>query len=300
MKQQTLAGFERYGKATRRAQFLAQMERIVPWAELQAVVEPFYPKVSEAGGRPPIPLERMLRIYFLQLWFNLSDPAVEEALYDSAAMRSFAGIDLGQEAAPDETTVCKFRHLLERHKLGKSLLKTVNSYLARNGIKISNGTLVDGTIAKGKQWFFGMKAHVGVDSRHKLIHTILASAANISDSLALPHLLHGKETCVWGEQAYQGHTQAIRKVAPRARDLTNRRDRFGGRVDEAIKAKNRTKSKVRSKVEHAIGVIKRVFGFQKVRYRGLAKNLHRLKASAALANLFMMRRRLLTLRGRCA
>lgn len=321
MKQQTLAGFERYGKTTRRAQFLAQMEQIVPWAELQAVVEPFYPKVSEAGGRPPIPLERMLRIYFLQLWFNLSDPAVEEALYDSAAMRSFAGIDLGQEAAPDETTVCKFRHLLERHKLGKSLLKTVNSYLARNGIKISNGTIVDATIisapsstknkkgerdpemhqtAKGKQWFFGMKAHVGVDSRHKLIHTILASAANISDSLALPHLLHGKETCVWGDQAYQGHTQAIRKVAPRARDLTNRRYRFGGRVDEAIKAKNRTKSKVRSKVEHAIGVIKRVFGFQKVRYRGLAKNLHRLEASAALANLFMMRRRLLTLRGRCA
>src|SRR5690606_24000172 len=121
MKQQTLAGFERYGKTTRRAQFLAQMEQIVPWAELQAVVEPFYPKVSEAGGRPPIPLERMLRIYFLQLWFNLSDPAVEEALYDSAAMRSFAGIDLGQEAAPDETTVCKFRHLLERNKLGKSM-----------------------------------------------------------------------------------------------------------------------------------------------------------------------------------
>lgn len=174
MKQQTLAGFERYGKTTRRAQFLAQMDRIVPWSDLAAVVEPFYPKVSEAGGRPPIPLERMLRIYFLQLWFNLSDPAVEEALYDSVAMRSFAGIDLGQEAAPDETTVCKFRHLLERHKLGKPLLKTVNEYLARNGIKISNGTIVDATIisapsstknkqrerdpemhqtAKGKQWY---------------------------------------------------------------------------------------------------------------------------------------------------
>jgi IS5 family transposase len=292
------------------------MDRIVPWAQLLAVVEPFYPKVSEAGGRPPIALERMLRIYFLQLWFNLSDPAVEEALYGSAAMRSFAGIDLGQQAAPDETTVCKFRHLLERHKLGKQLLKTVNEHLVHNGIKISNGTIVDATIirapsstrnkkgerdpqmhqtAKGKQWYFGMKAHVGVDSRHKLIHTILASAANVADSLALPHLLHGKERCVWGDQACQGHTDTIRKAAPRARDCINRRYRFGKRVDEAIKAKNRNKSKVRSKVEHAIGVIKRVFGFQKVCYRGLAKNLHRLQASAALANLFMMRRRLLAL-----
>jgi IS5 family transposase len=321
MKQQTLAGFERYAKTTRRAQFLADMDRIVPWAELAAVVKPFYPKVSELGGRPPIALERMLRIYFLQLWFNLSDPAVEEGLYDSNAMRSFVGIDLGAEAAPDETTVCKFRHLLERHKLGKKLLATVNEYLARQGIKISRGTIVDATIigapsstknkkgmrdpemhqtAKGKQWYFGMKAHVGVDSRHKLIHTILASAANIADSLALPHLLHGKETCVWGDQAYQGQTEEIRKAAPHARDCTNRRYRFGQHIDETIKARNRTKSKVRAKVEHAIGVIKRVFGFQKVRYRGLAKNLQRLEASAALANLFMMRRRLLTLQARCA
>lgn len=314
MKQQTLAGFERYGKTTRRAQFLAQMDQVVPWPELVAVVEPVYPKAGEAGGRPPMPLERMLRVYFLQLWFNLSDPAVEEALYDSVAMRSFAGIDLGQEGAPDETTVCKFRHLLERHKLGKKLLSTVNGYLARSGIKISNGTIVDATIisapsstknkdgkrdpemhqtAKGKQWYFGMKAHVGVDSRNKLIHTVLASAANVADSQALPHLLHGKETCVWGDQAYQGQTDAIRSVAPRARDCTNRRYRFGQRVDGAIKAKNRNKSRVRAKVEHSIGVIKRVFGFQKVRYRGLAKNLHRLEVTAALANLFMVRRRLL-------
>jgi IS5 family transposase len=146
MKQQTLTGFEKFGKTTRRAQFLSDMDRIVPWAELTAVVDPVYPKVSEAGGRPPIALERMLRIYFLQLWFNLSDPAVEEALYDSAAMRSFAGVDLGAEAAPDETTVCKFRHLLERNKLGKKLLSSVNEHLRRNGIKISNGTIVDATI----------------------------------------------------------------------------------------------------------------------------------------------------------
>lgn len=170
-------------------------------------------------------------------------PGREEALYDSESMRRFAGIDLGQESAPDETTVCKFRHLLERNKLGKKLLSRVNAYLADNGIKISKGTIVDATIigapsstknrkgerdpemhqtAKGKQWYFGVKAHVAVDSRHKLIHTVLASAANVADSLALPHLLHGEETCVWGDQAYQGHTATIRSVAPRARDCTNR------------------------------------------------------------------------------
>ncbi len=314
MKQQTLGGFEKYGKTTRRAQFLADMDRISPWVELAAVIEPVYPKVGEQGGRPPIPLERMLRIYFLQLWFNLSDPAVEEALYDSVAMRSFVGIDLGSEGAPDETTICKFRHRLERNKLGKTLLKAVNEYLRRNGIKIANGTIVDATIigapsstknqsgkrdpemhqtAKGQQWYFGMKAHVGVDSRFKLIHTILASAANVHDREALPYLLHGDETRVWGDQGYQGQTAVIHALAPRAKDFTNRKYRGRGWVNEVEKAKNRPKSQVRAKVEHAIGVIKRIFGFTKVRYRGLAKNLHRLEVTAALANLFMVRRRLL-------
>ena len=314
MKQQTLTGFEKYGKTTRRAQFLADMDKIIPWTELAAAVQRAYPKVSESGGRPPIPLERMLRIYFLQLWFNLSDPAVEEALYDSVAMRAFVGIDLGAEGAPYETTICKFRHLLERHKLGKTLLRAVNEHLHRSGIKISNGTIVDATIisapsstknkdgerdpemhqvAKGQQWYFGMKAHIAVDSKHKLVHTILASAANVADSLALPHLLHGKETRVWGDQAYRGQKEAMRKAAPRARDFTNQGYRRGGRVDEVIKAKNRTKSQVRAKVEHTIGVIKRIFGFQKVRYRGLVKNLHRLEVTAALANLYTVRRRLL-------
>jgi IS5 family transposase len=315
MKQQTLAGFAKYAKTTRRAQFLRDMDRVVPWHEVVAVVEPQYPKVSLEGGRPPVPLERMLRIYFLQLWFNLSDPAVEEALYDSVAMREFVGIDLGAEAAPDETTVCKFRHLLERNKLGKPLLAAVNQHLKALGIKIANGTIVDATIisapsstknkdqerdpemhqtAKGKQWYFGMKAHVAVDSKTKLIHTILASAANIADTLAVPNLLHGNETRVYGDQGYQGQAVVIREVAPNARDFTNRKYRWpSGRIDEVVKAKNRTKSKVRAKVEHVIGVIKRVFGFQKTRYRGLAKNLHRLEVMAALTNVFMQRRRLL-------
>ena len=314
MKPQTLTGFERYGKTTRRERFLADMDRVIPWPELTAAVQRAYPQVSESGGRAPIPLERMLRIYFLQLWFNLSDPAVEGALYDSVSMRSFAGIDLGVESVPDETTVCKFRHLLERNKLGKTLLTAVNDHLHRSGIKIANGTIVDATIinapsstknkdgkrdpqmhqtAKGRQWYFGMKAHLGVDSKTKLIHTVLASAANVGDALALPHLLHGKETRVWGDQAYRGQKEAMRAAAPRARDFTNQRYRWGSRVDEQIKATNRTKSQVRAKVEHTIGVIKRIFGFQKVRYRGLAKNLHRLEVTAALANLYTVRRRLL-------
>jgi len=315
MKQQTLGGFEKFGKTTRRAKFLGEMERIMPWKELAAAIEPVYPKGGGAsGGRPPVPLERMLRIYFLQLWFNLSDPAVEEALYDSATMRSFAGVDLGIEAAPDETTICKFRHLLERNGLGKTLLKATNQYLKENGMKIGNGTIVDATIisapsstknrdgkrdpqmhqtAKGKQWYFGMKAHLGVDSQTKVIHTIKASAANVADRDALAHLLHGKETRVWGDQAYKGQREVIRRVAPRARDFTNRPYRHNGVIDEAQKARNRTKSRVRAKVEHVIGVIKRVFGFTKVRYRGLAKNLHRLEVTAALANLFMVRRLLL-------
>ena len=314
MKQQTLAGFEKYGKTTRRAQFLSDMDRIIPWPELAAAIEPVYPKGSEAGGRPPIPLARMLRIYFLQLWFNLSDPAVEEALYDSASMRSFAGIDLGAEPVPDETTVCKFRHLLERNGMGKVLLEAMNTYLRENGVRVGTGTIVDATIisapsstknrdgkrdpqmhqtAKGKQWYFGMKAHLGVDSQTKVIHTIKASAANVADRDALAHLLHGKETRVWGDQAYKGQREVIRRVAPRARDFTNRPYRHNGVIDEAQKARNRTKSRVRAKVEHVIGVIKRVFGFTKVRYRGLAKNLHRLEVTAALANLFMVRRLLL-------
>ncbi len=223
MKQQTLTVFEKYGKTSRRAQFLADMDQIIPWPELTAAVQAVYPKISENGGRPPIPLERILRISFLQLWFNLSDPAVEEALYDSAAMRSF----------------------------------------------------------------------VGVDSKTKLVHTVLVSAANVHDREALPYLLHGNETRVWGDQGYQGQTAVIHAAAPNAKDFTIRRYRFNGRIHEVEKAKSRNKSRVRAKVEHVFGVMKNIFGFKKTRYRGLAKNLNRLEATAALTNLYLVRRRLL-------
>ena len=265
MKQLTLAtaGFERYAKATRRAAFLSQMEQVVPWPALCGLIEPFYPK--SGNGRPPVGVERMLRIYLLQQWFNLSDPGIEEALYDSPAMRGFVGIDLGREPVPDETTVCRFRHLLEEHDLGRRLFDQVQRHLAANGLKVATGTIVDATIInapastknahkardpemhqtkRGNQWYFGMKAHLGVDSRTKLIHAVAVTPANVADSKVLPELLHGGETRVWGDQAYRGQRAVIRQKAPRARDFTNRRYRHRGVVDQIERAKNRTKSKV--------------------------------------------------------
>jgi IS5 family transposase len=315
MKQRTLAmmtGFERYSKKTRRTEFLEEMEQVVPWPELCALVEPYYPKAGQ--GRPPVGVERMLRMYFLQQWFNLSDPGVEEAVYDSIVLRQFVGIDLGREPVPDETTVCKFRHLLEEHNLGERILGTVNLHLQSKGVRITTGTIVDATILhapsstknreqqrdpemhqtrKGKQWYFGMKAHVGVDSKTKLIHTAVATAANVADVTVLPDLLHGEETRVWGDQAYRGQTEVIHQCAPLAQDCTHRRYRHKNRIDEVERAKNRTKSSVRSKVEHVFAVMKLKFGFVKVRYRGLKKNANRLFTTCALVNLFLVRRKLL-------
>jgi transposase, IS5 family len=305
-------GFERYTKKTRRQVFLEEMERVVPWSELCALVEPHYPKLG--NGRPPVGVERMLRIYFLQQWFNLSDPAVEEALYDSAVMRRFVGIDLGHEPVPDETTACKFRHLLEEHQLGEQILGTVNLHLQAQGVRITTGTIVDATILhapsstknrgqqrdpemhqtkKGNQWYFGMKAHVAVDSKTKIIHSAVATAANVADSTVLPDLLHGEETRVWGDQAYKGQSHVINECAPSAQDHTHRRYRYKNGIDEQERAKNRTKSSVRSKVEHVFQVMKLEFRFVKLRYPGLKKNAHRLFVTCALVNLFLSRRKLL-------
>jgi IS5 family transposase len=315
MKQATLAvaaGFERYGRQTRRAEFLAAMEVVVPWSDLVALIEPHYPKAGH--GRPPVGVERMLRIYFLQQWFNLSDPGVEDALYDSLAMRGFVGIDLGREPVPDETTVCKFRHLLERHELGRPMLSQVNAYLDQHGLKIGTGTIVDATIVgapcstknrsgerdpemrstrKNGQWHFGLKAHVGVDAETKLIHSVEATAANVHDSKVLADLLHGNETEVWGDQAYQGQTERIRQRAPKAVDRTNQRCRSKLRVLHDVREENRIKSKTRSRVEHVFALMKLTFGFVKARYRGLAKNLHRLLTVCALINLVTARNQML-------
>jgi IS5 family transposase len=245
MRQQTLAdeGFEKFRKPTHREQFLNEMDQIIPWRDLCKVINPFCP-MPKGAGRPPVGLERMLRIHFLQHWFNLSDPAVEEALYDSRAMRGFVGIDLGREPVPDETTVCKFRHLLEAHNLGDRLFALIGEYLQENGMKVNTGTIVDATIIdapgstknqdkardpemhqtkKGNQWYFGMKAHIGVDSQSKLIHSVAATAANVHDRQMLEDLLHGDETRIWGDSAYAGQGDTIRERAPNAKDFTNKK-----------------------------------------------------------------------------
>ncbi len=315
MRQTTLsdAGFDKYRKKTRKERFLDDMEKIIPWSELSEAIEPFYPKPKGAGRRP-VGVERMLRIHFLQHWFNLSDAAAEEALYDSRAMRRFVGIDLGREPAPDETTVCKFRHLMERHNLGDRLFGLVNEYLRENGLKVNRGTIVDASIIdapsstknrkkerdpqmhqtrKGQQWYFGMKAHIGVDSRSKLIHSVVATPANVHDSRVLRALLHGEETRVWGDSAYSGQKAVILEVAPDAKDFTQAKGSRHRKLTESERSRNRNKSRVRAKVEHQFGIIKRQFGFTKVRYRGLSKNAHRLIVACALSNLVMAKQALL-------
>lgn len=318
MKQQTLAaaadqggGFEQYRRATKRDVFLATMETIVPWQALCTVIEPHYPKPG--NGRPPVGLQRMLRMYFVQHWFNLADEACEEALLDSTALRRFVGIDLGRERVPDGTTLLKFRRILEQHKLGEQLFATVGRVLQERGLKVGTGTIVDATIIgapsstknaekardpemrqtkKGQQWYFGMKMHIGVDSRTGLAHSAMLTAANVHDKHALAELLHGAERRVYGDSAYASQKELISSKAPQALDFTNQRVRSGGEIDEVERAKNRNKSRVRARVEHVFAVVKRLWGFSKVRYRGLAKNATRSFVALGLANIYLARKRL--------
>ena len=319
MKQQTLAmaadqeaAFANYRKPTRRDEFLKTMESIVPWAALCEVIEPHYPKAG--NGRPPIGLERMLRIHFIQHWFNLADLSCEEALYDSVSLRRFVGIDLGCEPVPDATTMLKFRRLLNDNKLGESLFAKVGAELQARGFKVNTGTIVDATIIgapsstknadkardpemhqtrKGQQWYFGMKMHIGVDSQSGLAHSAVVTAANVHDKHPLPDLLHGNENRVYGDSAYASQKELIRGKAPKAKDFTNQRARHNGVVDEVARAKNRNKSRIRARVEHVFGVVKRLWGFGKVRYRGLAKNATRAFTALALANIYLARQRLM-------
>ena len=303
-----VTGFEKHQKVTRRAQFLTEMNQVVPWSRLLGLIEPHYPQAG--NGRPPKGLEIMLRMYLLQHWFNLSDPAVEEALYDSLAMRAFVGIDLGRDAAPDETTVLKFRHLLEQHRLGDQLFAEVNAYLSERGLKVAGGTIVDATIIaapsstknenkqrdpemhqtkKGNQWHFGMKAHIGVDSKSGLIHSVAVTPAHTHDSQVIEYLLHGNETRVWGDSAYAGQGEKIKMAAPNAQDFTHEKGRRNAPLTERQKEKNRTKSSVRAAVEHPFLTIKQLFKFAKVSYKGLAKNAHRFFVACGLANLHRAR-----------
>ena len=297
-------GFEKHRKQTRKAEFLSHMDKLVPWAELCAVIEPFYPKAG--NGRPPIGLERMLRMYFIAHWFNLADEACEDALYDIVAFREFCRIDLGREGVPDATSLLGFRHLLEEHKLGAAMFAKIGALLQANGLRLSGGTIVDATIIaapsstknadrardpemhqtkKGNQWHFGMKVHIGADSKSGLVHSASVTPANVHDSRELPRLLHGNETRLYGDSAYTGQKEALKQLAPKAKDFTNKRARRNQPLSDADKEANRRKSQVRAKVEHPFRPFKSIYGFAKARYRGLMKNANRAFALLALINI---------------
>lgn len=301
-------------KQTRREVFLSEMEAVVPWGRLLGLITPHYPKAGPKGGRPPMPIETMLRVYFLQNWYSLSDPMAEEMLYDSEAMRRFAGIELGDDRIPDETTILNFRHLLERHGLTEALFAAVNAHLADKGITLRAGTLVDATIIdapsstknkarardpemsstkKGNDWYFGMKAHIGVDAESGVTHSLDTTTAKVHDSRVWDDLLHGEETSIWADKGYvsaereaafgaEGKVWGVMRKAPKGGKLHP--------IDEDI---NRIIAMVSAKVEHPFRVVRRQFGYVKTRYRGLAKNRVQLFTLFALGNLFLMRRKLM-------
>lgn len=294
-------------RQTRRELFLNEMESVVPWSALLARIEPYYPK-SGKRGRPPMALESMLRIYCAQNWFNYSDRQMEDALYEIESLRRFAGFSGVTAALPDETTILNFRHFLEKHDLTAALLSAINSHLKAQGLLVSKGSMVDATIIhaasstknqgktrdpemhqtkKGKDWHFGMKVHIGADSKTGLVHSASVTAANVHDSHEVPNLLHGQETRLYGDSAYRGKAQRerLRELAPKAKDFTNKRAYKNRPLTEADKATNRRKSSIRSKVEHPFLTLKRLWGFAKVRYRGLAKNANRAFAMLAMINL---------------
>lgn len=298
------------GKVTRRERFLAEMDAVIPWSRLLALVAPHYPTAGQ--GTQPMPLARMLRIYFLQQWFNLSDPAMEDALYDSEAMRRFAGIELSVDAVPDESTILRFRHLLERHQLTEAMFAAVRTLLEERQLLLKAGTIVDATIIeappstknaaqardpemhqtkKGATWHFGMKAHVGTDLRG-IVHHLTTTAAHVADITQLPHLLHGEERVLHGDQAYWSDFHRACADAHGVRYRVNRRGTHQRPLTAAQRRTNRRRSQARARGEHAFHVVKRLWGFTTVRYRGLAKNTVRLFAAFALANLYLLRRHL--------
>ena len=304
------AEFAAKKKITRREQFLARMEEVLPWARLLAVIEPHYPKGER--GRPPLGLERMLRVYFLQQWYALADEALEDALYDSQALRGFARIELSEEGVPDATTLLKFRRLLETHDLCKGLFTAINADLTARGLLLREGTLVDATLIaapsstknepkqrdpemhqtrKGNQWYFGMKAHIGTDRDSKLVHTVVVTAANVADVTKTADLLHGEEKQVHADAGYTGVAKRAEIVALEREidwQIAGKRGALKAMLEgaekETLKAIEKAKASVRAYVEHPFHIVKNLFRHRKVRYRGLAKNGHQLYTLFGLAN----------------
>lgn len=321
-EQRTFAGvaWTAKKKVTRRERFLAEMQAVIPWAELVALIAPHYPRPRRGhGGRPPMPIEAMLRIYFLQHWFDLSDPAAEDALYDSEAMRRFVGLELADDAIPDETTILRFRHLLEQHHLTEQLFAVVRGLLEAKGLLLKSGTIVDATILnapsstknaagardpemkqtrKGAMWYFGMKVHVGTD-RRGLVHSLTTTDAGRADISQLPALLHGEERALYGDRAYWKDADRVLCEAAGIRYRVNRRGAPRHPLSARWRAVNRARSRVRARGEHAFHVVKTLWGFTKVRYRGLAKNTTRAFAAFALANLYLVRYQLGARRATC-
>lgn len=320
MSQISFADAEYAGKRkkTRREVFLEEMELVVPWKALLKLIAPHYPVAGR--GRKPYPLESMLRVHLMQNWFALSDPAMEEALYEIASLRTFAGLSL-TDAIPDETTILNFRHLLEDNDLAEDILKSVNAHLSRKGLLLKRGSIVDATIIaapsstknaegerdpemhqtkKGNQWFFGMKAHIGVDADSGLVHTVTATAANEADVEQVADLLHGKEEQVWADSGYRGAPGRVQRddlqwhIAARPSDIAKLPD---GRAKTRLQKREHDKASVRAKGEHPFRVIKRQFGLVKVRFRGLAKNTAHIVTLFALSNLWMARRQLIAMMG---
>jgi IS5 family transposase len=311
-------------KRTRREKFLAEMERIVPWSRLMAVIEPLYPK-SGRVGRPPIGVPKMLRMYCLQQWYGLADEALEDALYDSQALRDFVGIDLSRESVPDATTLLKFRRLLQDNDLTRALFDEINAHLSEQGLLMRAGTIVDATIIaapsstknagktrdpemhqtkKGNQWFFGMKAHIGVDADSGLVHSVIGTAANVADITQAGQLLHGDEQAAFGDAGYRGVNKREEAQGPRWHvamqpgkrrklDLTRKWARL-------LEQAEQLKASVRAKVEHPFHVVKNLFRHKKARYKGLAKNEAQLFSLFGLANLVIAKRRLLAFHARGA
>ena len=318
---QTDLGLNLGNKRTRKREFLGEMDRVVPWDALVELISPYAPEGKT--GRPPFAVQSMLRIHFLQQWFGLSDPAMEEALHDVPLYREFAGLDGWTQRLPDETTILRFRHLLQKHKLADQMLATVNEVLRAKGLMLRAGTVVDATligapsstknakgerdpemhqVKKGNQWYFGMKAHIGVDAESGLVHTVKATAANASDVTEANALLHGEESDAFGDAGYQGaHKRADARpdvnwhvaMRPGKRAALDKTQQLGALIEQVEKIK----ASIRAKVEHPFRVIKHQFGFVKVRYRGLAKNAAQLKTLFALSNLWMARKKLAVLDG---
>lgn len=305
-------------KKTRREIFLAEMEQVVPWKSLLALIEPLYPTAGR--GRHPYPLPTMLRVHLLQNWFALSDPAMEEALYENAPMRRFALLSLNRPI-PDETTILNFRRLLEDNELAPEILARINAYLTRKGLLLKRGSIVDATIIaapsstknaegerdpemhqtkKGNQWYFGMKAHIGVDVGSGLVHTVATTPANEADVEVIDELLHGKEDVVYADAGYTGADKRVQRknltwqIAAKRGKVQAMKE---GRAKRAIEKREKAKASIRALVEHPFRVIKRQFGLAKVRFRGLAKNTAHVITLFALSNLWMVRRKLLALTG---